>query len=242
MAITTASQTHGRGTNKRTWIGKRGNVFLTVAVPSDDIHVPVSLLPLQIGVILAQNINDILYNTTHPAKITLKWPNDVLINDKKVAGVLIESEKDYDGNYYFLIGIGINYKFAPKVQSIGPERGRVATCICDYLEEKDVKDEITNHTGSDASEDGVEESKALGIKVAKDIQEWMELQKIWDGAAEDVVTKWENWAEFGQKLMLRDTTMDNETVVIPLRVEKDGRLRVKGQDGRERLLCFDYLF
>lgn len=214
-------------------------------MPSDDIQVPVSLLPLQIGVILAQNINDIiLHNATHPAKITLKWPNDVLINDKKVAGVLIESDKDHDGNYYFLIGIGINYKFAPKVQSTGPERGREATCICDYLEEDAKDDWIVNHNDKNNTiEDGVEESKALGIKVAKDIQEWMELQKVWDGATEDVVTKWEKWAEFGQKLKLRDTTvLENETVVIPLRVEKDGRLRVKGEDGRERLLCFDYLF
>lgn len=241
LVVTTASQTHGRGTQNRTWFGQRGNTFLTVAVPSDDIRIPLSLLPLQIGVLLAENISHIISSSssssssslppTHLTRVTVKWPNDVLVNEKKIAGVLIESEKDHAGNYYFLIGIGINYKYAPKIEATGPDRGRLATCIHDYLTV--VHNEDVDH------DDGVEEAKELGIKVARDIKEWVDLQKIWEGAAEDVVTQWEKWAIFGQRVVLRDTT-GNE-MVIPLRVEKDGRLRVKGQDGRERLLCFDYL-
>merc|ERR1712137_1095620 len=56
--------------------------------------------------------------------IKLKWPNDVLIHDRKVAGLLIEMEKDY-----FLIGIGVNVASSPMVPTAGGERGRPATSL-----------------------------------------------------------------------------------------------------------------
>jgi BirA family biotin operon repressor/biotin-[acetyl-CoA-carboxylase] ligase len=183
-----------------------------------------TLLPLQIGNLLAQQVQDMLKFTN--AAVKLKWPNDVLVDQKKIAGVLIESEQDHAGNYYFLVGIGVNYKFAPKVETSGQERGRVTTCICDYID-------------ADDDDDGVEAARELGWRIAKDVREWVELQKNWDGAADSIMTAWETWAEFGNKLILRDDP-GNETVV-PLSLEKDGRLRVKGQNGKERLLCFEYL-
>jgi len=224
LAVTTASQTKGRGTKNRTWIGRKGNTFLTVAIPSNDLKIPLTLLPLQIGNLLAQQVQDMLKSTN--AAVKLKWPNDVLVDQKKIAGVLIESEQDHAGNYYFLVGIGVNYKFAPKVETSGQERGRVTTCICDYID-------------ADDDDDGVEAARELGWRIAKDVREWVELQKNWDGAADSIMTAWETWAEFGNKLILRDDP-GNETVV-PLSLEKDGRLRVKGQNGKERLLCFEYL-
>jgi|AntRauTorckE5430_2_1112549.scaffolds.fasta_scaffold02904_3 BirA family biotin operon repressor/biotin-[acetyl-CoA-carboxylase] ligase len=235
VAITTESQTNGRGTNNRTWIGRKGNTFLTLAIPSNDLKIPLTLLPLQIGLILVEQVHSMLINTKE-AVVNVKWPNDVLVNEKKIAGVLIESEQDYDGNYYFLVGIGVNYRFAPMVDASGAQRGREATCIYDCV--SSVKDNNDNDIDNDDN-DGVEEAKALGIKIANDIKAWMELQKSWDGAADSIVTRWENWADFGTKLTLRDEP-GNE-IVIPLGLEKDGRLRVKGQNGKERLLCFDYL-
>ena len=278
VAITTESQTNGRGTNNRTWIGQKGNCFLTVAIPSDNIKIPLTLLPLQIGVILAEQVQSMLAgnlngngtgtgtgngngngngntnkNTnTNRALVRLKWPNDVLVNECKIAGVLIESEKDHDGNYYFLVGIGVNYRHAPKVDTEGNNRGRVATCIHDLLSNEDANAtaEMEEDGGAgagagagceyDESDNGVEEAKALGIRIAKAIKAWIEVQKNWDGAADAIVSNWERWAgDFGARLVLRDEP-GNETV-ITLGLEKDGRLRVKGQDGKERLLCSDYL-
>jgi len=252
VAITTESQTNGRGSNNRTWIGRKGNTFLTIAIPADDLKIPLTLLPLQIGVILAEQVNSMLIGISaasaspkdkpKDAVVRVKWPNDVLVNEKKIAGVLIESERDYDGNYYFMVGVGVNFRHAPKVDASGAQRGREATCIYDFVSsvqedgDEEGNDEVDN---VNANDDGVEEAKALGIRIANDIKAWMELQKSWDGAADCIVTRWEHWTDFGTKLIMRDDP-GNE-VVIPLGLEKDGRLRVKGQDGKERLLCFDYL-
>lgn len=226
LAITTTAQTNGRGTNNRTWIGRKGNTFLTIALPSSDLKIPLTLLPLQIGNILAQQVQDMLKNTN--ASVKLKWPNDVLVDQKKIAGVLIESDQDHAGNYYFLVGIGVNYRFAPKVEKTGNERGRDTTCICDYLAVDDNQDDC-----------GVEAARLLGRSIAKDVREWVDLQKNWDGAAENIVDKWESWAEFGNKLELRDEP--GNQIVVPLSIEKDGRLRVKDRDNKERVLCVEYL-
>ncbi len=286
IAITTSLQTNGRGTSGRKWISEKGNTFITIAVPSTDLlsgsgNVPITLLPLQVGIIIATRINEIINTNTNTnshasastststsdagdAKVNVKWPNDVLVNGKKIAGVLIESEqvtmrggtgKGTGVNVvnYFLIGIGINYKFAPKIdQEVdSPERGRESTCICDFLIPSDAVDD----NGDDDEHDHniyqkekekeeensviVQKAKDLGVTIANDVWDWVEMQSNWDGAAEAVVRNFEHWAEFGQELVLRDTP-DNE-IVIPVSIEKDGRLRVKNKFGVERLLCADYL-
>ncbi|MDR2933726.1 MAG: biotin--[acetyl-CoA-carboxylase] ligase [Rickettsiales bacterium] len=55
----------------------------------------------------------------------IKWPNDVLINEKKLSGVLIETEK-VAGENFVIIGAGINVLNAPELSS-----GRMATCLKD---------------------------------------------------------------------------------------------------------------
>lgn len=87
LAVGAGVQTQGRGTRGRTWISKPGNLFITVVLPVARVPVPLSLTPLRVGVVVAQAIAA----TTH-APVQLKWPNDVLVNQEKVAGVLIEGD------------------------------------------------------------------------------------------------------------------------------------------------------
>ena len=140
----------------------------------------------------------------------------------------------------------MNYRHAPKVDTEGNNRGRVTTCIHDLLSNDAKADMEDGGAGCEddesSSDDGVEEAKALGIRIAAAIKAWIEVQKSWDGtgAADSIALNWERWsADFGARLILRDEP-GNETV-ITLGLEKDGRLRVVGQDGKERLLCSDYL-
>lgn len=46
-------QVRGRGTKGRAWVGLPGNVFLTVAIPLDRVPVPLSLIPLRVGTLIA---------------------------------------------------------------------------------------------------------------------------------------------------------------------------------------------
>ena len=246
FAITTTEQSQGRGTSGRDWIGKRGNTFLTIAIPQQDIQIPITLLPLQIGCILAQQVKSILNKdtstNTNGTKTTdslrnvvqLKWPNDVLINKKKVAGILIESERCIKGDYYFLVGIGVNWRYAPLITQVGPQNGREATCIYDCIR----KD------GDDGREtlDGVEEARQLASNVAQEICDWIKFQREMSeeniiALGESIVREWERSGDFSSRQIIRDS----QEVVFPMALEKDGRLRVRGQDGREKLLVSDYL-
>ena len=61
FAISASEQTLGRGTSGRTWVSNQGNVYLTVVLPWDSLPVPVTLLPLKVGCIIAQNVRQILW-------------------------------------------------------------------------------------------------------------------------------------------------------------------------------------
>ena len=60
IAVSAAEQTLGRGTNGRNWIGNKGNMFLTIAFPFDCLPVPVTLLPLKVGSIIAAEVRKVL--------------------------------------------------------------------------------------------------------------------------------------------------------------------------------------
>lgn len=53
FAVAAREQLRGRGTKGRAWIGLPGNVFLTVAIPLDKVPVPLSLIPLRVGTLIA---------------------------------------------------------------------------------------------------------------------------------------------------------------------------------------------
>lgn len=62
-----------------------------------------------------------------PPRVSLKWPNDLLLGGSKVAGVLIEAELPF-----LLVGIGVNVRHKPEVPQQGPDRGRPAACLSDF--------------------------------------------------------------------------------------------------------------
>ncbi len=96
------TQSNGIGTNGREWISpKIKNIYMTYKISIPKI-IP---LPIISSVAISEAIEEI-----HPnLKIQLKWPNDIMINNKKIGGVLVELIKNKkDKNFIALIGIGIN--------------------------------------------------------------------------------------------------------------------------------------
>ena len=95
-------QTAGRGRDGRTWRSPAGGVWLGMLLRAP---VPVAgVLSLRIGLVLA----DVVEAVVPGRRPALKWPNDVLVSDRKIAGILCESRWQGDALQWLGVGIGIN--------------------------------------------------------------------------------------------------------------------------------------
>jgi BirA family biotin operon repressor/biotin-[acetyl-CoA-carboxylase] ligase len=101
--IVAREQTAGRGRRGRAWISESGNLFATLLMP-----VTISL-SAQLGFVAGLAAADSIAAHARGAELALKWPNDVLLNGKKVAGILLEAL----GHDSLAIGIGINLAHYP---------------------------------------------------------------------------------------------------------------------------------
>ena len=96
------SQTAGRGRLGRKWISPEGGIWLSIILKPKMQPQYASRITLLAGVCVAKTIRGFGL----PAKI--KWPNDVLINGKKVCGILTEIGAEVDLIDYLIVGIGID--------------------------------------------------------------------------------------------------------------------------------------
>lgn len=95
-------QTAGRGRDGRTWRSPAGGVWLGMLLRPP---VPAAgVLSLRIGLVLA----DVVEAVARGRRTELKWPNDVLVDGRKVAGILCESRWQGDTLQWLGVGIGIN--------------------------------------------------------------------------------------------------------------------------------------
>jgi BirA family biotin operon repressor/biotin-[acetyl-CoA-carboxylase] ligase len=100
------TQTAGRGRLGRTWISPKGSLAMSLILKPSLDNLPQLVMIASLAV-----VRTIKKVTGLQAKI--KWPNDVLIKDKKVCGILIENEVKGDKVSFAIIGIGINVNFDP---------------------------------------------------------------------------------------------------------------------------------
>jgi len=123
--IVAEEQTAGRGRIKRSWLSPRGSIALSII-----LYPPLAYLPSLIMVASLAVASSIEQVTDLKAQI--KWPNDVLVNSKKVCGILIESDVRGGKVDYAVIGIGVNVnlklsdfpEIAPTATSLSQELGR----------------------------------------------------------------------------------------------------------------------
>jgi len=94
--------TRGRGRMGRHWIADKGGLWLSIVFRPKEMRY-IHLMSIAVGVAVANTIKQLL---NIDAKV--KWPNDILVNDKKVAGILVEGKVEADRVHYLVVGIGIN--------------------------------------------------------------------------------------------------------------------------------------
>ncbi len=114
--IMTAHQSAGRGTHGRTWTDEPGSALLVTMI-LDDARVD-ALLPLRVGVALCD-----LLESLGIGEPRIKWPNDCMCADAKIAGILTRLEPPHA-----LVGVGLNVTAAPAAEatSVAAELARAA--------------------------------------------------------------------------------------------------------------------
>lgn len=110
--IIAGEQSQGRGRYGRIWFSPKGNLYMTLIQP-------ITHPPDQISIVVAVAVAQVLKRLIGCASIagddntlTIKPPNDILVNGQKIAGILIEEHDPF-----YSIGIGINVVSSPLVQS-----------------------------------------------------------------------------------------------------------------------------
>jgi len=101
VVVLTDSQTSGKGRQGRRWIDVAGWNVLSSTILRPLF--PSYLLVMVASLAVVATISD-----TCGVTATIKWPNDVLIGDRKVAGILIETRYDATGHLVAILGIGVN--------------------------------------------------------------------------------------------------------------------------------------
>lgn len=103
IAVHTFNQTKGRGQYGNLWESVAGkNLAYSLAVDCESVKVSHFLFNYYTAVL----VREFIAKLTDQA-VKIKWPNDIILHNKKVSGILLEKKK-INKNQYFIIGIGIN--------------------------------------------------------------------------------------------------------------------------------------
>ena len=129
FAVFAEEQTEGIGRDGRRWHSPKGGIWLTIAWPMKD-RLPKHFvaLPLAVGNAVAEVLGNIL--PSKDVDIAIKWPNDVYIDGKKIAGILCQTESGMKYPAIF-IGVGINGDYTADV--LGKDLRNPATTLREVL-------------------------------------------------------------------------------------------------------------
>jgi len=105
-------QTKGRGTHGRKWISDKGNLFGSLFFPLENNYPAFNEFSIINPVILS----GVIEKYCKKKNISFKWPNDVLVNRKKICGILQELITS-NNKKFLIIGIGINIVSHPNISN-----------------------------------------------------------------------------------------------------------------------------
>ncbi len=124
FVVRAATQSAGRGRNGRSWASPPGGLWFSLAWPATQPLTDYEPLPLVVGDAVATTLDHTLGLTC-----ALKWPNDVLVRQRKVAGILCQME--LTPAPIVIIGIGLNANFS--VTELPDDLRHPATTLQDEL-------------------------------------------------------------------------------------------------------------
>lgn len=115
-------QTAGRGRRGRGWVSPAGkDIYMTIMLRPQCRPEKASVLTLVMALAVLEAVSELLSQGCY-----IKWPNDIVVNGKKVCGILTEMSAELDQIHYVVIGAGINVN----QETLAPEIQETATSIC----------------------------------------------------------------------------------------------------------------
>ncbi|MFV9838702.1 MAG: biotin--[acetyl-CoA-carboxylase] ligase [Aaplasma endosymbiont of Hyalomma asiaticum] len=106
-------QTCGSGRHQRQWVSPKGNLYFSIVL-REHLHVPTISFAaaLSVGMVIEQIFLDHYRHKKIPS-INYKWPNDVVVDDKKICGILLQAESQKNEIQWMVCGIGVNVLSSP---------------------------------------------------------------------------------------------------------------------------------
>lgn len=101
-AVVAVEQTAGRGSRGRTWHSPRGGLWLSLLLRP--VETATDVLSLRVGLVVAEVIEELAV----AERVGLKWPNDVMLHDRKLGGILCEGRWQGGRLGWVAVGIGLN--------------------------------------------------------------------------------------------------------------------------------------
>jgi len=190
-------QTAGKGRKKRVWLSPKGNIALSVILCPDIAYLPSLIMLASLAV-----VNGI--EAVTGLKPQVKWPNDVLINGRKVCGILIENEVLRNTVNYAIIGIGVNVNLRRT----------------DFPEIKLTATSLSHEMGRDVSR----------LSVVRNLLVEMEKLYLMLRAGESIYEEWrDSLVTLGRRVSVTSGTSRYEGIAES--VAEDGSLLLRHADG-----------
>lgn len=126
--IIAESQSRGRGRRGKTWVSPLGGAWMSIVLRPDTLPINAPQLTFTAGVAAAKTIKD-----EYGLDVGIKWPNDILIENRKVCGILTEISTGDNTIDYIVVGIGIDANI--DLDLIPPELRDTATSLKNELNE-----------------------------------------------------------------------------------------------------------
>lgn len=180
LAVLAKKQTAARGSRGRSWSTGEGNLAFSFVCRIPEKTSFLQVLPFLAALSLYEGVTaELPFSLKKNAHFTLKWPNDLLLNQRKMAGILIETGYNA-AHQWAVIGIGANLATAPSIP------GRHLACFADLAQPP--------------------EAQACAQHILNAFDKW---QKLWEEEGSSVVHKaWLSYAHpIGTRLAVkgRDT-------------------------------------
>ena len=212
--IIAQKQTKGKGRMNRKWISPEGGIWLSVIFqPKSDFSLT-TIFPLAASVALSNAIEKEL-----DVNVELKWPNDLLIKGKKIAGILVDASLTSNQVDYMVLGVGVNFDVPVNII------------------EKNIKN-TGNYSGVSSLVKSSKDTSSVMLvqSFLNELENIFESLKIDEG--KDVLKKW----------IKKSVTIGNEVVVKTsegkikgnaLKIDTDGALIIKQKQKNVRVLVGD---